>query len=539
MYALYSKNKPQSDTLLFSHGNYFFKNKQLELGDKMDLASYLLKPIQRMSKYALLLKDLIKECSPSEEQELSDLRTAEEMVKFQLRHGNDLLAMDAIQGCDVNLKEQGQLRCQDEFIVWCGRRKYLRHVFLFEDLILFSKTRKIEGGYDLYIYKQSFKTAEIGLTESVGDRGLRFEIWFRRRKSQDTYVLQASSLEVKAVWTAIIGKILWRQALRNRELRMKEMVSMGIGSKPFMDIKPSDAAISDRAIDYIMKGSECRTRASIAVSSFDHSFSFKRPHSTISNSSTSSSSSQSSSSLLGSLNLHLYSSPAHPPQPYPYPQGSVPLFGWWPYDCIEEDEQEQDAGLHSSMMTEGPEACLQGPPGDHGITRPPGDRGDMGPPGDHGVIGRPGDNGVMGPPGDHGIMGPPGVHGVIGPPGDHGVMGPPGDHGVIGPPGDHGVMGPPGDHGVIRPTGDHGVMGPPGEHGVIGPPGDHGVICPPGDHWRHGPPQGPRRHGVPRPCPPILQQPQQRRGRGYLLLRVSVLSHTLPHPPYSPVPEGR
>lgn len=36
---------------------------------------------------------------------------------------------------------------------------------------------------------------------------------------------------------------------------MQEMVSMGIGSKPFMDIKPSDAAISDRAIDYNMKGS--------------------------------------------------------------------------------------------------------------------------------------------------------------------------------------------------------------------------------------------------------------------------------------------
>lgn len=78
------------------------QNKQMELGDKMDLASYLLKPIQRMSKYALLLKDLIKECSQSQEQELSDLRTAEDMVKFQLRHGNDLLAMDAIRGCDVS-----------------------------------------------------------------------------------------------------------------------------------------------------------------------------------------------------------------------------------------------------------------------------------------------------------------------------------------------------------------------------------------------------------------------------------------------------
>ncbi|XP_064802787.1 pleckstrin homology domain-containing family G member 4B-like isoform X1 [Oncorhynchus masou masou] len=355
MYALYSKNKPQSDALLTSHGNGFFKNKQLELGDKMDLASYLLKPIQRMSKYALLLKDLIKECGQSQEQELSDLRTAEEMVKFQLRHGNDLLAMDAIRGCDVNLKEQGQLRCQDEFIVWCGRRKYLRHVFLFEDLILFSKSKKIEGGYDLYIYKQSYKTAEIGMTESVGDSGLRFEIWFRRRKSQDTFILQAGSGEVKAVWTAIIGKILWRQALRNREVRLKEMVSMGIGSKPFMDIKPSDAAISDRAIDYIMKGSESRTRASIAVSSFDHSTPFKRPHSTISNSSTSSSSSQSSSSLLGSLNLHMYPSPAHQhphAHQHPYPLGSVPSFSHWPYDCIEEDELEQDTGRQPSMITE-------------------------------------------------------------------------------------------------------------------------------------------------------------------------------------------
>ncbi|XP_068591825.1 pleckstrin homology domain-containing family G member 4B isoform X2 [Cebidichthys violaceus] len=358
MYALYSKNKPQSDALLSSHGNEFFKNKQMELGDKMDLASYLLKPIQRMSKYALLLKDLIKECSQSQEQELSDLRTAEEMVKFQLRHGNDLLAMDAIRACDVNLKEQGQLRCQDEFIVWCGRRKYLRHVFLFEDLILFSKTKKIEGGYDFYIYKQSFKTAEIGMTENVGDSGLRFEIWFRRRKSQDTFILQASSAEVKAVWTAIIGKILWRQALRNRELRMQEMVSMGIGSKPFMDIKPSDAAISDRAIDYIMKGTEARTRASIAVSSFDHTTSFKRPHSTISNSSTSSSSSQSSSSLLGSLNLHLYSSPSHP-HTHPYLVTSVPSFAQWPYDCIEEDELEQDTGSQPSMITESSETSSQ------------------------------------------------------------------------------------------------------------------------------------------------------------------------------------
>ena len=37
------------------------------------------------------------------------LKDAESLVKFQLRHGNDLLTMDSIRGCDVNLKEQGNL----------------------------------------------------------------------------------------------------------------------------------------------------------------------------------------------------------------------------------------------------------------------------------------------------------------------------------------------------------------------------------------------------------------------------------------------
>ncbi|XP_077605536.1 pleckstrin homology domain-containing family G member 4B [Crocuta crocuta] len=345
MYALYSKNKPRSDALLYSQGNAFFKDKQRELGDKMDLASYLLKPVQRMGKYALLLQDLVREasCCPAWEQELGELRAAEGVVRFQLRHGNDLLAMDAVRGCDVNLKEQGQLRCQDEFIVCCGRKKYLRHVFLFEDLILFSKTKKVDGGYDTYAYKQSFKTAEIGMTENVGDTGLRFEIWFRRRrKPQDTYVLQASSAEVKTAWTHVLGQILWRQALRNRELRMQEMVSMGMGNKPFTDIQPSDAAISDRAI---RKGAESRSRAPIAVPPCDHAASFKRPHSTISDSSTSSSGSQSSSAL-GPLGLHAAASPAL--------RGSASCP--WPYDmrtCFEEeDELEQETGRQPSTLTE-------------------------------------------------------------------------------------------------------------------------------------------------------------------------------------------
>ncbi|XP_053305794.1 puratrophin-1-like [Spea bombifrons] len=357
MYALYSKNKPRSDALLASHGNVFFKNKQHQLGDKMDLASYLLKPIQRMSKYALLLKDLIKECEEAQEQELVYLRAAEEMVKFQLRHGNDLLAMDAIRDCDVNLKEQGQLVRQDEFTVWLGRKKCQRHVFLFEDLILFSKPKRIEGGLDVFIYKRSFKTADIGLTENSGDSGLRFEIWFRRRKSSDTYILQSNGPETKQAWTGDIAKILWQQATRNKEIRMQEMVSMGVGNKPFLDIKPSDAAINNRAIDYIMKGRGARTRASIAVSLFDHSDPYKRSQASSAGSSTPAACGPSSASLLGPLNLHMYINQTLLPGVLPSKRSFETSM------CLEEDELENEtSSSQPSMTTEssGSSQCVSG-----------------------------------------------------------------------------------------------------------------------------------------------------------------------------------
>lgn len=57
----------------------------------------------------------------------------------------------------VNLKEQGQLIRQDEFLVTFRKKKCFRHIFLFQELVLFSKTRKTEVGNDTYLYKQSFK----------------------------------------------------------------------------------------------------------------------------------------------------------------------------------------------------------------------------------------------------------------------------------------------------------------------------------------------------------------------------------------------
>ncbi|XP_053706200.1 uncharacterized protein LOC128750072 isoform X1 [Synchiropus splendidus] len=308
LYALYSKNKPRSDALILHRRHDVFKKKQQELGDLMDLSSYLLRPIQRISKYSLLLQDMLALVSsrrhkshlpdlgsrssvsglvPDLTQEIHD---AAELVRFQMRHGNDLLTMDAIQDCDVNLKEQGQLIRQDEFTVLFRKKKCVRRIFLFEHLILFSKTKKTDVGNDVYVYKQSFKTCDIGMTHNSAVGSLCFEIWFRRRKSQDTYTLKAPSMEMKKAWTADLERILWDQAAHSRELRMQERVFMGMCRKPFMDIHPSEAAIRDRAIAGVQPG-----RIPVACCSH-RSVEFPRPHSIGSGSTASTTISQSSSS---------------------------------------------------------------------------------------------------------------------------------------------------------------------------------------------------------------------------------------------------
>lgn len=153
------------------------------------------------------------------------------------------------------MKEQGRLLRQNEFLVWQGKgKKCLRHVFLFEELILFSKARRFPDrkvlpslkcshllsvlarrdlpsppplsslfplrfvlqNLDLYIYKHSIKMTDIGLTARLGDNSTRFEIWFRKRKPHDIFTLQAASQDVKQAWTEDISQLLWKQAHKNR-----------------------------------------------------------------------------------------------------------------------------------------------------------------------------------------------------------------------------------------------------------------------------------------------------------------------------------
>lgn len=69
------------------------------------------------------------------------------------------------------------------------------------------------------------------MTENIGDTGCKFEIWFRRRRSQttqDTYILQSSTRSIKRAWVEEIRGLLWEQALRNRSKLCVNVISFNV-----------------------------------------------------------------------------------------------------------------------------------------------------------------------------------------------------------------------------------------------------------------------------------------------------------------------
>lgn len=57
---------------------------------------------------------------------------------------------------------------------------------------------------------------EMGLTQDVGEEGLRFEVWVRQAaRTRDCITLQARDREGKVAWTHDVAHLLWTHAINN------------------------------------------------------------------------------------------------------------------------------------------------------------------------------------------------------------------------------------------------------------------------------------------------------------------------------------
>ncbi|XP_041111919.1 proto-oncogene DBL-like isoform X2 [Polyodon spathula] len=231
MYEQYCQNKPRSESLWRQFSDCaFFQECQRKLEHKLGLDSYLLKPVQRLTKYQLLLKELLKystNCKGSKE-----LEGALTAMLDLLKSVNDSMHQIAITGYEGELSDLGRVLMQGSFSVWISHKKgptkmkelarfkpMQRHLFLHERALLFCKRREEHGeGHDKtpsYSFKHCLKMSAVGITENVKGDIKKFEIWYSGR--EEVYMVQAPSVEVKLAWLSEIRKVLTNQKKHLRE----------------------------------------------------------------------------------------------------------------------------------------------------------------------------------------------------------------------------------------------------------------------------------------------------------------------------------
>ncbi|XP_043106066.1 proto-oncogene DBL isoform X2 [Puntigrus tetrazona] len=225
VYERYCQNKPRSDALWRQcSDSSFIQECKKKLDHKLGLDSYLLKPVQRLTKYQLLLKELLKHSSNS--QYSSELQGALNAMLDLLKSVNDSMHQIAITGYEGELSDLGRVLMQGSFNVWINHRKgptrmkdmarfkpMQRHLFLHERALLFCKKREESGeAHDRtasYSFKHCLMMSAVGITENVKGDVKKFEIWYNGK--EEVYVVQASTVDVKIAWLTEIRKILNNQ----------------------------------------------------------------------------------------------------------------------------------------------------------------------------------------------------------------------------------------------------------------------------------------------------------------------------------------
>ncbi|XP_022698752.1 guanine nucleotide exchange factor DBS-like [Varroa jacobsoni] len=250
LYSVYCMNKPRSEALRAQCANddAFFKECQRRLQHKLPLDAYLLKPVQRITKYQLLLKDLLKyatlrHASASTQQ----LQQAVDTMLDVLRHVNDSMHQVSITGFHGSLSDYGKLLLQGPFNVWMEEKKRersvkdlrfkpsRRYIFLYEQLVLFTKRQGRDENLS-YAFKNALKTSQIGLTENLKGRGdkRKFEVWLHGRSQ--VFTIQAPTAEVKEQWLRALKGVLLHQfeLLKDENSRKYIELSSYISTRPII-----------------------------------------------------------------------------------------------------------------------------------------------------------------------------------------------------------------------------------------------------------------------------------------------------------------
>ncbi|KAM9316738.1 pleckstrin homology domain-containing family G member 1 [Gastrophryne carolinensis] len=216
IYTQYCTNYPRSVAVLTecmrnkSLAN-FFRERQEVLQHCLPLGSYLLKPVQRILKYHLLLHEISNHLD-KETEGYDDVLDAINTMQRVAWHINDMkrkhehdIRLQEIQSLLTNWKgpdltSYGELVLEGTFRI--QRAKNERTLFLFDKLLLITKKRD-----DNYTYKDHILCCFLMLVEMIPKEPLSFSVFhYKNPKLQHT--VQAKSQQEKRLWILHLKRLI-------------------------------------------------------------------------------------------------------------------------------------------------------------------------------------------------------------------------------------------------------------------------------------------------------------------------------------------
>ncbi|XP_041661019.1 pleckstrin homology domain-containing family G member 3 [Cheilinus undulatus] len=188
----------------------FFRERQASLKCSLPLGSYLLKPVQRILKYHLLLQEIAKHFDPLEEgyevveDAIYTMTGVAWYINDMKRKHEHAVRLQEVQSLLLNWKgpdltTYGELVLEGTFKV--HRAKNERTLFLFDRMLLITKRRG-----EHFVYKTHISCSTLMLIESAKD-SLSFSVTHYKHPKQP-HTVQAKTVEERKLWAHHIKRII-------------------------------------------------------------------------------------------------------------------------------------------------------------------------------------------------------------------------------------------------------------------------------------------------------------------------------------------
>ncbi|XP_076002305.1 pleckstrin homology domain-containing family G member 2 isoform X2 [Genypterus blacodes] len=215
IYTLYCMNYPNSVAVLRECMKNkclvpFFQERQMTLNHSLPLETYLLKPVQRILKYHLLLQELSKHFDKSDpsyevvEDAIITMTAVAWYINDMKRKQEHAVRLQEIESLLVNwngpdLSGFGELVLEGSFKV--QRVKKERAFFLFDKMLLIAKKR-----LELFVYSTHIFCCNLLLVETLKDP-LCFKVSDQTIPKQQ-HIVQTKNQEEKRLWVHYLKRLI-------------------------------------------------------------------------------------------------------------------------------------------------------------------------------------------------------------------------------------------------------------------------------------------------------------------------------------------